>query len=150
MLLANGDHSEIVAGRPAEQKQLIHASQTAAHKTLSAPEPPFLFVMSWTEKKRGEWDCAHDQMNTCCFIPCGKAPQCHAWQVTATQTAMLVSGGAMSCRSIQSYITHISRGFRLVSHRQLIPFSLVTPPSEINIWQTMQYWFKILQTNLHF
>jgi hypothetical protein len=36
-----GDYSEIVAGRPAEQKQLIHASQTAAHKTLSAPESRF-------------------------------------------------------------------------------------------------------------
>jgi hypothetical protein len=36
-----GDHSEIVARRPADQKQLIHASQTAAHKTLSAPESPF-------------------------------------------------------------------------------------------------------------
>jgi hypothetical protein len=36
-----GDHSEIVAGSPAEQKQPIHVSQTAAHKTLSAPESPF-------------------------------------------------------------------------------------------------------------
>jgi hypothetical protein len=36
-----GDQSEIVAGRPAKQKQLIHASQIAAHKTSSAPESPF-------------------------------------------------------------------------------------------------------------
>jgi hypothetical protein len=36
-----GYHSKIVAGRPPEQKQLIHASQTAALKTLSAPESPF-------------------------------------------------------------------------------------------------------------
>jgi hypothetical protein len=35
------DHSETAAGRPAEEKQLIQASQTAAHKTLSAPESPF-------------------------------------------------------------------------------------------------------------
>jgi hypothetical protein len=39
MLLA--DHSEIVAGRPAEQKQLIHASQIAPHKTLSVLDSPF-------------------------------------------------------------------------------------------------------------
>jgi hypothetical protein len=36
-----GDHSEIVAGRLAEQKELIHTSQTAANKTLSTPESPF-------------------------------------------------------------------------------------------------------------
>jgi hypothetical protein len=36
-----GDNSEIVAGRPAEQKQLIHASQTATHKTLPARGSPF-------------------------------------------------------------------------------------------------------------
>jgi hypothetical protein len=29
-----GDHSEIVSGKPAEQKQMIHASQPAAYKTL--------------------------------------------------------------------------------------------------------------------
>jgi hypothetical protein len=33
-----GDHSDIVAGKSAEEKQLIHALQTAAHKMLSAPE----------------------------------------------------------------------------------------------------------------
>jgi hypothetical protein len=48
-----GDHSEIVAGRPAEQKQLIRASQTAAHKTLSAPESPFsLSNVTDREKER--------------------------------------------------------------------------------------------------
>jgi hypothetical protein len=31
------DHSEIAARRPAEQKQLILALQTAARKTLPAP-----------------------------------------------------------------------------------------------------------------
>jgi hypothetical protein len=32
----------------------------------------FLFVTSRTEKG-GEWDCACDQnVNTCCFVPCGK------------------------------------------------------------------------------
>jgi hypothetical protein len=36
-----GVHSEIVAGKPAEQKQTIHAMKIAAHKTLSAPELPF-------------------------------------------------------------------------------------------------------------
>jgi hypothetical protein len=45
------NHSEIVAGRPVEQKQLIHASQTAAHKTLSAPESPFSFY-SFTDRER--------------------------------------------------------------------------------------------------
>jgi hypothetical protein len=50
-----GDHSEIVAGRPAEQKQLIRASQTAAHKTLSAPESPFyLCNVSYNIKGRIE------------------------------------------------------------------------------------------------
>jgi hypothetical protein len=32
------DHSEIVGRKPAEQKQLIRASQTGGHETLSAPE----------------------------------------------------------------------------------------------------------------
>jgi hypothetical protein len=47
------DHSEIVAGRPAEEKQLIHASQTAADKMLSAPSRHFLFVTSRTERGGG-------------------------------------------------------------------------------------------------
>jgi hypothetical protein len=46
-----GDHSEIAAGRAAEEKQLIHASQTAAHKKLSAPEPPFS-LCKVTERER--------------------------------------------------------------------------------------------------
>jgi len=33
---------------PAEQKQLIHTSEIAAHKTLSAPESP----LSQTERER--------------------------------------------------------------------------------------------------
>jgi hypothetical protein len=33
-----GDHSEIVVGKPAVQKQPIHAAKPAAHKTLSAPD----------------------------------------------------------------------------------------------------------------
>jgi hypothetical protein len=48
-----GDHSEIVAGRPAEQKQLIHASQTAVYKTLSASKSPVsLCNVTGREKKR--------------------------------------------------------------------------------------------------
>jgi hypothetical protein len=48
-----GDHSEIIAGRLTEQKQLIHASQTAAHKTLSAPESPFSFCNVTDRKREG-------------------------------------------------------------------------------------------------
>jgi len=68
-----GDHCWIVAGLPAEQKQLIRASQTAAHKTPSARESPLslCYVTDW--ERRGEWDCACAQnLNTCCFVPCGK------------------------------------------------------------------------------
>jgi hypothetical protein len=43
MLLVNGDHSEIVAGRIVEAKQLINASQTAVRIKLSVQEPPFYF-----------------------------------------------------------------------------------------------------------
>jgi hypothetical protein len=46
-----GDHSEIVAGRPAEEKQPIHALQTAAHKILSATESPFS-LCNVTERER--------------------------------------------------------------------------------------------------
>jgi hypothetical protein len=53
MLLPMGDHSEVVAGRPAEKKQLIPASQTAAHKTLSAPEAPFS-LCDVTDREREE------------------------------------------------------------------------------------------------
>jgi hypothetical protein len=48
-----GDHSEIVAGKPAEGTQLIHASQTAPHTTFSAPESPFL-LFNVTDQER-EW-----------------------------------------------------------------------------------------------
>jgi hypothetical protein len=48
------DHSEIVAGRPAEQKQLIHVSQTAAHKTLSALESPFAIFEVTDREGKGE------------------------------------------------------------------------------------------------
>jgi hypothetical protein len=48
-----GNQYEIVCGRPAQQKQLIHASKTAAHKTHSTPESPFFFVMSRTEREGG-------------------------------------------------------------------------------------------------
>jgi hypothetical protein len=73
MLLANGDHSEIVAGRPAEQKQLICASQTAAHKTLSAPELPFSLcnIMNQEKERRVGFACGQN-LNTYCFVPCGK------------------------------------------------------------------------------
>jgi hypothetical protein len=65
-----GNHSEFVAGRLAEQKQLIHTSQTAAQKTLSAPESPFSFVTSRTNREREEWDCVYDQnLNISCFVP---------------------------------------------------------------------------------
>jgi hypothetical protein len=41
-----------VAGRPAEHKQLIHASQTAAHKMLSPPELQF-FLCNITDREGG-------------------------------------------------------------------------------------------------
>jgi hypothetical protein len=67
------NHSEIVAGRPAEEKQLIHASQTAAHKTLSAPGSTFSFC-NVTDRAREEVGIAYaiKTWNTCCFVPCGK------------------------------------------------------------------------------
>jgi hypothetical protein len=49
-----GDQSEIVAGRLAEEKQLIHTSQTAAHETLSASDSPFSFC-NVTNRERGGW-----------------------------------------------------------------------------------------------
>jgi hypothetical protein len=49
-----GDRSEIVAGMSAEQKQVIHASQTAAHKTLSALESPFSLYNVTDREKDGE------------------------------------------------------------------------------------------------
>ena len=68
-----GDHCWIVAGMPAELKQLIHASQTAAHKTLSAPESPLSLCYVTDRERRREWDCAWaENLNTCCFVPCGK------------------------------------------------------------------------------
>ena len=73
MLLGDGDHCWIVAGMPAEQKQLIRASQIAAHKTPSAPESPLSLCYGTDRERRGEWDCACAQnLNTCCFVPCGK------------------------------------------------------------------------------
>jgi hypothetical protein len=58
---------------PAEQKQLIHASQIAAHKTLSAPESPLWLCYITDRERRGEWDCACAQnVNTWCFVTFGK------------------------------------------------------------------------------
>jgi hypothetical protein len=42
---------------PAEQKQLIRASQIAAHKTPSALELPLSFCYVTERERRGEWDC---------------------------------------------------------------------------------------------
>jgi len=68
-----GDHCWIVAGMPAEQKQLIRASQIAAHKTPSAPESPLSLCYVTDRERRGEWDCACAQnLNTCCFVSCGQ------------------------------------------------------------------------------
>ena len=73
LLRDGGDHCWIVAVMPAEQKQLIRASQIAAHKTPSAPESPLSRCYVTDRKRRGEWDCACAQnLNTCCFLPCGK------------------------------------------------------------------------------
>ena len=55
---------------PAEQKQLIRASQIAAHKTPSAPESPLSLCYVTDRERRGEWDCAC--ANTYSFVPCGK------------------------------------------------------------------------------
>jgi hypothetical protein len=66
-------HCWIVAGMPAEQKQLIHASQIAVRKTLFAPESPLSFCSLTDWERKGEWDCACAQnLNTCSFIPYGK------------------------------------------------------------------------------
>jgi hypothetical protein len=57
-----GNHNEIVFGRPAEEKQLVHTSKTAAHKTLSAPESPFsLCNVMDQEKEKKYWNCSFDQ-----------------------------------------------------------------------------------------
>jgi len=67
-----GDHCWIVARMPAEQKQLIHASQIAVHKTLFALDSPLSFCSITDQERRGEWGCACAQnLNTCCFIPYG-------------------------------------------------------------------------------
>ena len=49
------DHCWIAAGMPAEQKQLIRASQIAAHKTPSAPESPLSLCYVTDRERRGEW-----------------------------------------------------------------------------------------------
>ena len=68
-----GNHCWIVAVMPVEQKQLIRASQIAAHKTPSAPESPLSLCYVTDRERREEWDCACAQnLNTCCFVPCGK------------------------------------------------------------------------------
>ena len=54
-------------------EQLIHASQIAAHKTLSAPESPISLCYVTDRERRGEWDCSWgENLNTCCFVPYGK------------------------------------------------------------------------------
>jgi hypothetical protein len=61
------DHSEIVTGRPAEEKQLINASRTAAHRTLSAPESPCSLcnVTDLERERERHWDCTCDlKLNT--------------------------------------------------------------------------------------
>ena len=70
-------HCWIVAGMPTEQKQLIHASQIAVHKTLFAPGSPLSFCSITDRESRAEWDCACAQnLNTCSFIPYGKLMSC--------------------------------------------------------------------------
>jgi hypothetical protein len=55
-----GYHSEIIAGKTAEEKQFIHASQTAADIMLSAPESPFsIFDVTDRETERRESGIAH-------------------------------------------------------------------------------------------
>jgi len=74
MLLGDGGITvELSPEWPAEQKQLIRASQIAAHKTPSAPESPLSLCYVTDRERRGEWDYACAQnLNTCCFVPCGK------------------------------------------------------------------------------
>ena len=68
-----GDHCWIVAGMLAEHKQLIHASQIGAHKTLSAPESPLSLCYVTDRESRGKWDCACEQnLNTWFFVPYAK------------------------------------------------------------------------------
>jgi hypothetical protein len=60
-------HCRIVAGMPGEQKRLIHASQFAAHETLSAPESPLSLCYVTDRERRGEWECACAQnLKSCC------------------------------------------------------------------------------------
>jgi hypothetical protein len=68
-----GDHCWIVTGIPAEQKRLIHDSQTAANKTPSGPESPLSLYDVTDRERRREWDCACAiNLKNCCFVPCGK------------------------------------------------------------------------------
>jgi hypothetical protein len=64
-----------VIGRWGSQKQLIHASQSAAHKTLSSLESPWSLGYVTDRERRGKRECACAQNSiTCCFVPCGKLP----------------------------------------------------------------------------
>ena len=53
MLMGDGDHCWIVAGIPAKQKQLIHASRIAARKTLSTRKSPLPICYDTEEEGRG-------------------------------------------------------------------------------------------------
>jgi hypothetical protein len=55
------DHTEIVVGRPAKEKQLIHTSQTAAHETFCTRESPFSLCNVTDREREEEWDCACEE-----------------------------------------------------------------------------------------
>ena len=58
---------------PLNRNNWFRASQISAHKTPSALESPLSLCYVKDRERRGEWDCACPQnLNTCCFVPCGK------------------------------------------------------------------------------
>jgi hypothetical protein len=58
---------------PAEQKQLIRASQIAAHKTPSAPESPLLLCYVTDRERRGGVGLRmRTKLEHLLFFPCGK------------------------------------------------------------------------------
>jgi hypothetical protein len=71
--LGEGGSLQLSPECPAEQKQLIRASQIAAHQTPSTLESPLSLCCVIDRERRGKWDCACAQnVNACCFVPCGK------------------------------------------------------------------------------
>ena len=76
---------------PAAQKQLIHASQIAPHKMISAPESPLSLCYVTDREGRGEWDCTCAQnLNTCCFVQCGKLTNACVFKAVMIETGPII------------------------------------------------------------